>query len=219
MKRMSKLALALVLVLAMSAGFSACGGGGDFDASTMTIGSSTSVDTLNPLSSYEQQSFEIIALVYDPLVRYDKELNPSPALADDWKVSKDEKTWTFHLNKDAKWHDGQPVTSEDVKYTYELMLDTGLGYMYSSYLEGITDITCPDEQTVVMKTKLPKANMLMNTTPIMPKHVWEKVKKEELETWDNGEMIGSGPYKLVSNENGIVKWSARMKSIIARNQQ
>ena len=48
MKRMSKLALALVLVLAMSAGFSACGGGGDFDASTMTIGSSTSVDTLNP---------------------------------------------------------------------------------------------------------------------------------------------------------------------------
>ena len=79
MKRMSKLALALVLVLAMSAGFSACGGGGDFDASTMTIGSSTSVDTLNPLSSYEQQSFEIIALVYDPLVRYDKELNPSPA--------------------------------------------------------------------------------------------------------------------------------------------
>ena len=157
--------------------------------------------------------------MYDPLVRYDKELNPSPALADDWKVSKDEKTWTFHLNKDAKWHDGQPVTSEDVKYTYELMLDTGLGYMYSSYLEGITDITCPDEQTVVMKTKLPKANMLMNTTPIMPKHVWEKVKKEELETWDNGEMIGSGPYKLVSNENGIVKVSKNEESIIARNQQ
>lgn len=208
MKRICKLALTLVLVLAMAAGFSGCGGGGgDFDASTMTIGSSTSVDTLNPLSSYEQQSFEIIALVYDPLVRYDKELNPSPALADDWKISKDEKTWTFHLNKNAKWHDGEPVTSEDVKYTYELMLDTGLGYMYSSYLEGITDITCPDERTVVIKTKLPKANMLMNTTPIMPKHIWEKVQKEELETWDNGEMIGSGPYKLVSNENGIVKVS------------
>lgn len=206
MKKTCKLVWLLVLVFVMSAAFVGCGGD-DFDASTMTIGSSTSVDTLNPLSSYEQQSYEIIALVYDPLIRYDKDLNPSPALADDWSVSKDEKTWTFHLNKDAKWHDDQPVTSEDVKYTYELMLDTGLGYMYSSYLEGITDIACPDEQTVVMKTKAPKANMLMNTTPILPKHIWEQVKKAELETWDNGEMVGSGPYKLASSKNGIVKVS------------
>lgn len=207
MKRICKLVLMAVLILATSVGFAGCGGGGNFDASTMTIGSSTSVDTLNPLSSYEQQSYEIIALVYDPLVRYDEELNPSAALADEWSVSKDEKTWSFHLNKDAKWHDGEPVTSEDVKYTYELMLDTGLGYMYSSYLEGITDITCSDQHTVVIKTAEPKANMLMNTTPILPKHIWERVNKDELETWSNEEMIGSGPYKLVSSENGIVKVS------------
>lgn len=207
MKRICKFALALVFILALSSGFAGCGSGDDFDASTMTIGSSTSVDTLNPLSSQEQQSFEILQLVYDPLVRYDDALNPAAGLADDWKVSKDEKTWTFHLNEAAKWHDGQPVTSQDVKYTYELMLDTGLGYMYSSYLEGITDIACPDEQTVVIKTKAPKANMLMNTTPILPKHIWEKVKKNDLETWDNAEMIGSGPYKFVSSSNGVVKVS------------
>lgn len=204
MKRKFRAAIALMLSLAMIFTFSSCGGS-DFDSSTFTIGSSTSVDTLNPLSSYEQSSFEIIQLVYDPLVRLDENLEPTPGLATDWETSKDNLTWTFHLNKNAKWHDGKAVTSNDVKYTYELMLKTGMGYMYESYLEGIDSITCPDDNTVVIKTKEPKANMLMNTTPILPEHIWKKIKESKLGTYSNAEMIGSGPYKFVSNKDGAVK--------------
>lgn len=204
MKQKRRIVMALILAMTVTFSFTACGGG-DFDKTTFKIGSSTTVDTLNPLSAYESSSYEVIELVYDPLVRYDDSLEPEPCLATDWKVSDDDLTWTFHLNQNAKWHDGEPVTSADVKYTYELMMDTGLGYLYSAYLEGIDKITCPDDYTVVMTTKEPKANMLMNTTPIIPQHIWKDVAEADLETFANEEMIGSGPYKFVSNENGVVK--------------
>lgn len=204
MKQKRKIVLALIFAMTVTFSLTACGGG-DFDKTTFKIGSSTTVDTLNPLSAYESSSYEVIELVYDPLVRYDDNLEPEPCLATDWKISEDNLTWTFHLDQNAKWHDGEPVTSADVKYTYDLMIDTGLGYLYSAYLEGIEKITCPDDYTVVMTTKEPKANMLMNTTPIIPQHIWKDVAEAELETFANKEMIGSGPYKFVSNENGVVK--------------
>jgi len=105
----------------------------------------------------------------------------------------------------VKWHDGEPFTSADVKYTYDLMMKTGLGYMYNSYLTGIVDIQCPDDMTVVITTDAPKANMLMNTTPILPEHILSGVKEEELEAWANETPIGTGPFKFDSKGDNFVK--------------
>ncbi len=169
------------------------------------LGSSAAFDTLNPLSSYMQVTYEFFMLVYDSLVNYDENFEPVPNLAKEWSISSDGLTWTFKLQENVKWHDGQPFTSEDVKFTYDLMLETGLGYMYSSYLTGITDIQCPDNNTVVIVTDAPKANMLMNTTPILPKHIFSAIAQEELETWPNENPVGTGPYKFDSKGQNFVK--------------
>ena len=85
------------------------------------------------------------------------------------------------------------------------MLNTGLGYMYNAYLTGITEIQCPDEHTVVIVTDVPKANMLMNTTPILPEHIFRAIPEEELETWSNENPVGTGPYKFDSTGPNFVK--------------
>lgn len=209
MKRTAKTLIAVLLVAALSMIPMGCGGQTGSESadgvSTFRLGSSTAFDTMNPLTSYMQVTYEFFMLIYDSLVEYDENYDSVPGLAEDWSVSDDDLTWTFHLREGAAWHDGEPFTSEDVKFTYELMMETGLGYMYSSYLEGITDIQCPDEHTVVITTDAPKANMLMNTTPILPKHIVGEVPVAELETWANENPIGTGPYKFDSQGDNFVK--------------
>ena len=87
-----------------------------------------------------------------------------------------------------------------------MMLKTKLGYMYESYLEGIDKVTAKDDHTVVITTKEPKANMLMNTTPILPEHIWSKISEKDLEDYTNDKAIGSGPYKFVAqSDDGAIK--------------
>ncbi len=197
---------AFLLALFLCIGMAGCGGGQSAEGvNTFRIGTPVSIDTLNPLSSYMQIGFEVFLLVYDPLVRYDENFEPAGCLAESWAASDDGLTWTFSLREGVTWHDGEPFTSEDVKFTYDLMNESGLGYMYSSYLTGITNIECPDEKTVVITTENPKANMLMNTTPILPKHIWSEVPAEELELYPNENPIGTGPFRFDSSSEGVIK--------------
>lgn len=209
MKRTVKTFITALLVVALCMIPIGCGGEGGSETtdgvSTFRLGSSEAFDTMNPLSSYMQVTYEFFILIYDSLVKYDENYDPTPCLAADWSVSDDDLVWTFNLQEGVVWHDGEPFTSADVKFTYDLMMETGLGYMYSAYLEGITDIQCPDENTVVITTDTPKANMLMNTTPILPEHIISAIPTEELEVWANETPVGTGPYKFDSQGDNFVK--------------
>lgn len=204
MKRMKKL---LCILLAVSFVFLwGCGSPTQNEDETIFRVGGITVDTLSPLTTYVAGSIELISLIYDPLVRFDEHLDPVPCLAESWEVSDDELEWTFHLVHDAKWHDGEPVTSADVKFTYDLMLNNDVGYSYSAYLYGITDISCPDDYTVVMTTESPKANMLNNSTPILPMHIWSEIPEDELEVYTNDHPIGSGPFKFDSKDSANTNW-------------
>jgi len=85
------------------------------------------------------------------------------------------------------------------------MIEHEQGFMYNTYLAGITDIECPDEKTVVITTDAPKANMLMNTTPILPKHIWGEIAPEELGLYTNESPVGTGPFKFDSRSPGVIK--------------
>lgn len=192
-KKLSRLVICFVLAFTLCFGATGCGGG---QANGMVIGTTEFVDTLNPLTAWSNISIEAFTLIYDPLVRYDENLESTPCLAEDWDVSKDNLTWTFKL-AEATWHDGEAFTSEDVKFTYELLLgELGSASYYGSYVTGIEEITCPDDRTVVIKCSEPKANMLQSTAPILPEHIWSEVAEADLETYENENPIGTGPYML-----------------------
>jgi peptide/nickel transport system substrate-binding protein len=165
------------------------------DPSVLKVGWTTEPDSLSPFITYRQATTELFLLIYDSLVSFDNNIEPVGRLAKDWEISDDKLTWTFNLQKDVKWHDGEPFTSEDVKFTYETLQKSGLG-LYADFLKGIASIETPDEHTVIIKTEKPKANMLQITTPILPKHIWKDVKIDDLSTWPNDKPVGTGAFKF-----------------------
>lgn len=162
----------------------------------LRIGVMEEPDSLNPFAAYERAAFETFMLIYDSLVVFDRNLNPSPSLAESWKLSADNLSWTFRLRKDVLWSDGKPFTARDVKFTYEAIRDTEMG-LYATLVEDITEVEILDDYTVVIHSENPKANMLMNITPILPAHIWEKLSEEKLETFENKDPVGTGPFRLL----------------------
>ena len=160
----------------------------------LKIGTTEDLDSISVFNAYERAATELFLLVYDPLVSFDENLKPIPALAESWSVSPDGLEWTFKLRKGVKWSDGTPFTSADVKFTYEATMGSGLG-LYESSLEGIKEIETPDDLTVVLHTEEPKANMLQNPTPILPKHIWEAAKGD-YETFEDGALVGTGAFRF-----------------------
>jgi peptide/nickel transport system substrate-binding protein len=168
--------------------------GGD-EKVVVRFGTTNSLDSLNPFKAVEVPSYEVVNMQYNLLVQFSQEdLSPVPGLAESWEASEDGLTWTYHLNPDATWSDGEPVTSEDVKYTYERIQEEEQG-TYIDYVRQIDRIETPDDQTVVLHTKKASVLMLSIWVPILPKHVWEEVPADESKTFKNEPAVGSGPFQ------------------------
>jgi peptide/nickel transport system substrate-binding protein len=204
MRRISAAAVLLVLISLLTGATSAGaqGSSGEDEKLVFRVGSSNDIDGFNPFKIVEIPSYEVMGLTYDYLVNFSpKDSSPAPGLADSWETSDDGLTWTFHLNKDAKWHDGKPVTSEDVAYTFRRILEEEQG-LYIDYVRQIDKIETPDKHTVVFKTKDPSVQMLSMLVYVLPKHVWEDVPAEETKTFKNEPAIGSGPFQAVEWKEG-----------------
>jgi peptide/nickel transport system substrate-binding protein len=160
------------------------------------IGWAQDPQTLNPFVDYDEEDFRIWAVQYDLLVGFDPEnLGPAPGLAETWDVSPDKKTVTFHIVKGAKWSDGEPITSKDVKYSLDVL--GGNGVLFTGYTDNVTSVTTPDAETVVVKTKKPDARIVGGLFIYMlPQHVYGKHSVKELTTTykPSVPMVGSGPY-------------------------
>jgi len=204
MRRIAAVAVlvALISVLDGPTGAGAQGSSGEDKKLVFRIGSTNDIDGFNPFKIVEIPSYEVMGLTYDLLVDSSpKDSSPVPGLADSWETSDDGLTWTFHLNKDAKWHDGKPVTSEDVAYTYRRILDEEQG-LYIDAVKQIESIETPDKHTVVFKTGEPSVQMLYTYVYILPKHIWEDVPPEETKSFKNEPAIGSGPFQAVEWKEG-----------------
>jgi len=164
--------------------------------------------TLSPFVDQDEESYRIWAINYDLLVNFNPDnLGPSPGIAQSWDISPDRKTITYHLVEGAKWSDGQPITSKDVKYSLEVL--GGNGLLFTSYTDNVTSIRTPDANTVVVKTKRPDARMVGGLfIYILPEHVWGKVpiKKIMANYKPKIPMVGSGPYIVTEfDSNRIVR--------------
>jgi peptide/nickel transport system substrate-binding protein len=201
---MRRIAAVAVLMVVISAFLGAAGAGAQNQDEKLVfrIGSTNDIDGFNPFKIVEIPSYEIMGLTYDLLVDSSpKDSSPVPGLADSWETSDDGLTWTFHLNEEARWHDGEDVTSEDVAYTYRRILDEEQG-VYIDAVRQIESIETPDEHTVVFKTKEPSVQMLNTYVYILPKHIWEDVPSDETKSFENEPVIGSGPFQAVEWKEG-----------------
>jgi peptide/nickel transport system substrate-binding protein len=151
----------------------------------------------------------IATKIYQSLLEYEGPgLNPVPSLAESWTVSPDRLTYTFNLRQGVTWHDGQPFTSEDVKFSIENVVvpNHSRGRTYFGNLDAIET---PDSKTVIFKLKKPVPYFLRafqpSESPIMPKHGFtsEEIaagKIREAKIMQNP--IGTGPYKLKEWKKG-----------------
>jgi peptide/nickel transport system substrate-binding protein len=144
---------------------------------------------------------------YSPLLRYDLQFRKLvPALAQSWRVSSDATQYTFKLRKDVRWHDGQPFTSADVRFTLELATDPASASTIGKNLPPIASIDAPDEQTVTMKLAAADVTVLntLTTLVMVPKHALFSFTPSELvkSDWWRTKPIGTGPFQWSSYTPG-----------------
>ncbi|MEA2401024.1 MAG: peptide/nickel transport system substrate-binding protein, partial [Thermoleophilaceae bacterium] len=148
--RLRTIVALLVSAIALGAAVVALPAGAQDSAKkkVLKIGQGQDIQTLNPFVAQDEENFRVWALNWDLLVSFDPDdLTPAPGIAKSWDVSKDKKAVTFHLIEGAKWSDGQPITSKDVKYSLDVLGTDGL--IFSGYTSNVTKIETPDDQTVV----------------------------------------------------------------------
>lgn len=144
---------------------------------------------------------EINALIFDGLTAHGKGNNLEPRLAKSWEYDEDTFTYTFHLNEGVKWHDQKPFTAEDVKFTFEAIMNPENDSENASNYEDVKEINVIDENTVSFTLSAPNYAFLdYMTMAILPKHLLEG---EDMQTSDFFRSpVGTGPYKLASWDVG-----------------
>jgi peptide/nickel transport system substrate-binding protein len=155
------------------------------------------IPSLNPLHG-ESNVGTVTGNVFASLTRLNEDQIPVPYLAKSWEISEDGLSYTFHLEPDAKFHDGTPVTSEDVAFSLAMVMQY---HRFGAKMFGpVTEVQTPDEKTAVFKLSEPHAPVLMSTTmsrfmPIMPKHVYG-TQEDFMSNPAHKTPIGSGPFKI-----------------------
>lgn len=138
--------------------------------------------------------------VFSTLVKYSEEdgITVVPDLATEWSVSDDGLTWTFTLREGVTWHDGEPFTAEDVKFTVDNIINPDVNAQFRNALAGITETAVVDPQTVTITSEEPLGSLptiLAYNIAIAPKHVLEGQDLNKLTEFVQNP-VGTGPYRV-----------------------
>jgi peptide/nickel transport system substrate-binding protein len=188
----------------------------DVPADTLVMIIESSPANLDPRVGTDAQSERIGKLIFDSLVKRDDHFNLQPWLAESWETP-DPLTYVFHLRKDARFHNGAALTSRDVKWTYDSVMNGSVISAKASTFKFVQAIEAPDAYTVVFRLKEPYATLLWNVSDgamaIVPYGSDKDFNKTPL-LWNvsdgamaivpygsdkdfNKTLIGSGPFKFV----------------------
>lgn len=204
----------LMLIMAVSVALSGCSGDkakpesatenelpkskNPVEGGSIKVGISQDLDSLDPHRAVSAGTKEVLFNIYEGLVKPDSDGNLIEALAESYEISEDAKVYTFTLREGVKFHNGDAVTAEDVKYSIDKCADTSNGDPLVSAYSIVERVEIPDEKTV--EIYLSEANtefLAYMTTAIVPRDY------EELDT----DPIGTGPFKYDSRnpqENVII---------------
>lgn len=163
----------------------------------LVSGSIADARTLIPALASDSASGDICGMIYNGLVKYDKNINLIGDLAESWEIKEDGLVIIFHLRKNVFWHDGVSFNARDVEFTYQKLIDPNLKTPYSGDFERVKSLEVIDDYTVKVSYKEPFSPGLSSWgMSIMPKHLLEN---EDLNTTVfQRKPIGTGPYKFKS---------------------
>lgn len=166
----------------------------------LRIGWAGSPDTLNPGTAVLSEAYTIFALVYDAIYEYQLDGTYKLDVAESADVSDDGLTWTFKIREGINFHDGQPMTANDVAFSINLYKNNG-DYVYlNAYTANFDTVEATDDNTVVITLTDPVPNMdyLLSYLYIVPEHIWKDYAEAPASTeFENEEMIGTGPFRMV----------------------
>ncbi len=151
-------------------------------------------------------SFEVLENVFNTLVTVDENLNIVPSLAESWDVSDDGLTWTFNLRQDVTFHDGSEFTADDVKYSYERILDPEVGSGASWRLAGVESIDVVDDYTVAINLDAPYPGLLAK----LGGYKGMAIVPQGVEGLDRTP-VGTGPFRFIEYVPGD-------RVVLARNE-
>ncbi len=156
-------------------------------------GSIGDASNLIPILSSDSTSHGIASMVFNGLVKYDKDINIVGDLAESWEVSKGGLVITFHLRRGVKWHDGYHFTAQDVLFTYKVTIDPKTPTAYSGDFLKVKKAEVIDDYTFQVTYDEPFAPALMSWgSPILPKHLLEG--KDITTSSLARRPVGTGPY-------------------------
>lgn len=182
---------------------------------TLVVAASEDPGQFNPGITTSFGPHAVADSLYNGLVALDANANPLPDLAESWEISDDATTYTFHLAEGVTWHDGEPFTSADVKFTFENILLQYHSRTKAGLETVLAGIDTPDDNTVVFRFNQPYAPLLqrldVTEAPILPMHIYEGVE-DPTQADVNLAPVGTGPFvfdsytpgaevRLVRNEN------------------
>ena len=164
------------------------------DPNTLVMIIESSPTNLDPRVGIDAQSERVDQLIFDDLLEHDEHLNVAPALADRWEIP-DPLTYVFHIHHDVKFHDGRPLTSRDVKWTFDSLLQGKIRSTKAAVYRFVDHIDAPDSNTLVFHLKEPSSTFLWNLSGgsigIVPYNSGDEMTRHP---------IGSGPFSFVSAE-------------------
>ncbi|MFH1406592.1 MAG: peptide-binding protein [Candidatus Omnitrophota bacterium] len=161
----------------------------------IVTGSIGDARTLVPILASDSASGDICSLLFNGLVKYDKDLNLVGDLAERWEIKEDGLVIIFYLRKNVRWHDGVPFTARDAEFTYKKLIDPSVKTPYSGDFERVKTFEVLDDYTIKLTYKEPFAPALSSWgMAVMPRHLLEN---EDLNKTNFSRCpIGLGPYKF-----------------------
>lgn len=204
------------LTLAFIASVAACTGAERAEnapgAGTLVISTAGEDNSLFPPLVSTTQGRQVTDLVYDRLASLGDSLNTIgdggfiPGLARNWSWSPDSLRITFHLDPAARWHDGAPVTSSDVRFTLAAYRDSTVASSAATLISSIDSITTPDSATAVFWFHVRSPEQFYDATDnmsILPEHIWKKIPVPDWRSSDRANHpIGSGQFRFASWTQG-----------------
>ena len=167
----------------------------------LTIRIAEDIPDLRPWQPRSRGEEQLISLLYSGLTRLDERLQPVPDLATGWEAAPDGRLITFTLRTDVSWHDGRPMSAEDVAYTLGALREISPTTALLVDLQRIAEVSTPTSSTVVISLTERYAPIFSDlAVPVLPKHLLIDKDIAALDFWEVP--VGTGPFQFAERQEG-----------------